>query len=180
LQLLQLADFTRGVYGVPAVSLARVTGATGINALPRLGFGQEVPGHADVAVLHSVHVRAHQCRNVDALRAVLAALAALLAELGLGDEGLVGEEFLLGVGICQVANHREVLLQMLVGAESGDRGGDEIMVQHPFEQSGLALRGEFFGKFGIGADRTSCLGFMATIPILLLAAFSMVASISAS
>jgi hypothetical protein len=110
LQLLQLLYLTGDLHRVPAMRLAGVTSAAGINAVPCLGFGQQVPGHVDVAVLHGIHMRSHQCRDIDPLRAIFTALAALPAELGLSSESLAGEEFLLGVGVWQVANHGKVLV----------------------------------------------------------------------
>ena len=47
---------------------------------------------------------------------------------------------------------------MLVGAETRDGGSDEIVIQHPLQQSSLALRGEFFGKLCVGANRATGLG----------------------
>src|SRR5437660_12273519 len=118
-----------------------------------------MPGHTDVAVLHGVHVRSHERRDIDPLGAIFAALATLLAELGLRGEGLIGEKFLLAVGVCQVADHSKVLLQVLISAEARDGGRAEIVVEHPFQERSLAFWRQFFREFGIWANRASGLSF---------------------
>ena len=48
---------------------------------------------------------------------------------------------------------------MIVSAESRDSSRDEIVIEYPFQQSSLALRGEFFRKVGVRANGAPSLRF---------------------
>ncbi len=103
-----------------------------------------------VRVLDGVHVRAHEGRDLDLVWAVGFALTALLAELGLGGEGFVGEECFLFVGVGEAARDSEVLVELVEGGEAGDGGGDVLVAKDPLEERRLALGGQVARELLVG------------------------------
>ena len=114
------------------------------------------------------------------LGAVVFALAALLAKLCLCRKTLIRQKPFFLVGVGQVPCHGEVLFEMFVGAEARDRCRNEIVVQHPLQQSRLAGRRQLLRQLRVGLTVPPACVFMATIPIPLFAARSIVLKTPAS
>ena len=77
----QLRDLPSDLHRVPAGYRARLAGAASFEPAGGGNARQHVACDAGISVLHGVHVRPHQDGDIDVLRAVVAAFAALLAKL---------------------------------------------------------------------------------------------------
>src|SRR5665213_314191 len=131
--LLQELNFLSNVNRIAACCLTGLAVVTGDQAFTALNGGQCLCRKRVVAVLHRIHVRPHQLRNIDAKRTVCAALAALTAELRIGNVFLIGDKLQLFGRVVQIRCDRDVLIDLPIVCVARDRRGNGLVTQHPLE-----------------------------------------------